>query len=142
MAVLADAMTTLWLPTDPPSLPPAPPAPRMFDPRPHRNRGTPGIANECSTREWDNRLIATAVQLGCPREDAEQARTWPPARLALLQLWCRVQDATEGDKTALEALDRVRVAFANRRAQNVAEALSALEQPANPAELQSLMGLD
>jgi len=114
----------------------------MFDSRPHRNRGTPGISSDCSTREWDNRLIATAVALGCPREDAEQARTWPPARLALLQLWCRVQDAAEGDRTALEQLDRVRVAFANRRGQHVAEALAAVEQPADPAELQTLMGLD
>ena len=133
-------MSNLWLPTDPPSLRPAPPARRMFDPRPHRNRGQAGISQ--SSREWDNRLIATAVQLGCPREDAEQARTWPPARLALLQLWCRVQDAAEGDAQAREALDRVRVAFANRRSQRVGETLAAVEQPANPAELQSLMGLD
>jgi hypothetical protein len=112
----------------------------MFDSRPHRNRGQPGVS--LSTREWDNRLIATAVALGCPREDAEQARTHPPARLALLQLWCRVQDAAEGDQTAREAIDRCRVAFANRRDQRVGEALSALEQPAQPAELRALMGLD
>jgi hypothetical protein len=134
------ASLSLWLPTDPPGLPPAPPARRMFDPRPYRNRDQPGVSN--STREWDNRLIATAVALGCPREDAEQARSWPPARLALLQLWCRVQDAAEGDHSAREAIDRVRVAFANRRHQRVAEALAAAEQPADAAELQSLMGLD
>lgn len=133
-------MSLLWLPTDPPGLGPAPPARPMFDPRPFRNRGQAGISQ--STDEWDNRLIATAVALGCPRADAEQARTWPPARLALLQLWCRVQDAAEGDTEALEALDRVRVAFANRKAQRVGEALSALEQPARPEELKSLMGLD
>jgi hypothetical protein len=112
----------------------------MFDSRPHRNRGQGGVA--LSTRAWDDRLIATAVGLGCPREDAEQARTHPPARLALLQLWCRVQDAAEGDSGALQALDRVRVAFANRRRQAVAEALSAREQPARGDELRSLMGLD
>ena len=133
-------MTSLWLPTDPPGLPPAPRARRMFDSRPHRNRGQAGIAK--STRAWDNRLIATAVALGCPREDAEQARYHPPARMALLQLWCRVQDAAEGDPQAREAVDRVRIAFANRREQKVGEALSALEQPAQPSELQELMGLD
>lgn len=130
----------LWLPTDPPSLPPAPPAPRMFDPRPHRNRGQPGVSH--STREWDNRLIATAVALGCPREDAEQVRTHPPARFAMLHLWCRVQEAAEGDQAAREAVDRCRVAFANRQAQHVGEALSALEQPADADELKELMGLD
>jgi hypothetical protein len=133
-------MTKLWLPTDPPTLARAPAARRMFDSRPHRNRGQAGV--RLSTRAWDDRLIATAVALGCPRDDAEQARTHPPARLALLQLWCRVQDAAEGDAGALEAVDRCRVAFANRRRQAVAEALDALEQPADPAELRALMGLD
>jgi hypothetical protein len=134
------ASVGLWLPTDPAGLEPAPPAQVMFDPSPHRNRGQQGVA--LSTREWDNRLIATAVALGCPREDAEQARYHPPARFALLSLWCRVQDAAEGDRAAREAIDRVRVAFANRQVGKVGEALAALEQPAQPAELQSLMGLD
>jgi hypothetical protein len=132
----------IYLPpgVDPPGLDRAPPAPRLFDPRPHRNRGQAGVA--LSTREWDNRLIATAVALGCPREYAEQARTYPPARLALLQLWCRVQDAAEGDASAREAVDRCRVAFRSATAGAVGEALAAFEQPAQPAELQSLMGLD
>jgi hypothetical protein len=134
-------MMRLWLPpTDPPGLEPAPRARRMFDPAPHRNRGTPGIA--LSTPEWDNRLIATAVALGCPREHAEQARIYPPARLALLQLWCRVQEAAEGDPAAREAIDRCRVAFAASSAGVVGEALSAYEQPAQPGELRSLMGMD
>ena len=133
-------MTRLWLPTDPAGLPPAPPVRPMFDSAPHRNRDQPGIAQ--SSREWDNRLIATALELGCPREDAEQARVHPPARLALLQLWCRVQDAAEGDPAAREAVDRCRVAFANRREQKIGEALAAVEQPADPAELRALMGLD
>jgi hypothetical protein len=133
-------VTSLWLPTDPPGLAPAPAVAPVFDSRPHRNRDQPGISR--STVEWDNRLIATAVALGCPREDAEQARTWPPARLALLQLFCRVQDAAQGDVEAREVLDRVRVAFANRRAQRVGESLAAVEQPADASELQSLMGLD
>lgn len=130
----------LWLPTDPPGLPPAPAPPRIYDSRPHRNRGMPAVTR--STRAWDNRLIATAVALGCPREDAEQARVHPPARAALLSLWCAVQDAADGDPAARQAVDRCRVAFENRQKERVAEALSAYEQPANPAELQSLMGLD
>ena len=131
----------LWLPpSDPPGLPSAPPARRLFDPAPARNRDQPGVA--LSTRAWDNRLIATAVALGCPREDAEQARYHPPARYALLMLWCRVQDAAEGDHQAQEAVDRCRVAFTNRQANAVGEALAAVEQPANPGELQALMGLD
>jgi hypothetical protein len=132
----------LYLPAgvDPPGLRPAPPAPRMFDPRPHRNVGTVGVRS--STREWDNRLIATAVELGCPRDIAEQARVYPPARYALLQLWCRVQDAAEGDRSAREAVDRCRVAFRSAALNRPGEALSALEQPAHARELQSLMGLD
>jgi len=134
----------IYLPpgVDPPGLPRAPAPPRMFDPRPHRNVGMPGIAASSSSPEWDNRLIATAVSLGCPRDVAEQARTWPPARLALLQLWCRVQDAAEGDARAREAVDRCRVAFGSSAAGVVGEALSALEQPAQPGELRSLMGMD
>lgn len=132
--------SSLWLPTDPPGLPRARAPRRLFDSRPHRNRDQPGITQ--STPEWDNRLIATAVALGMPREDAEQCRYHPPARYALLQLWCTVQDAAEGDPRAQEAIDRVRVAFANRAGQRVGEALAAFEQPAQPAELRSLMGLD
>lgn len=142
---MATARRRLILPagvsTDPPGLGRPRPVRSIFDARPHRNHGIPGIANDCSTREWDNRLIATAVNLGCPRMIAEQARTYPPARLALLQLWCTVQDAAQGDKTARAALDRCRTAFANSTAGRPGEILSASEQPADPSELQTLMGL-
>jgi hypothetical protein len=132
----------IYLPpgVDPPGLDRAPAARPMFDARPHRNRGSLGVRH--STREWDNRLIATAVALGCPRDIAEQARVYPPARLALLQLWCRVQDAAEGLPGAREAVDRCRVAFASAARGEPGEALSAREQPAHAGELQSLMGLD
>lgn len=96
---------------DPPGLRRAPQAPDIFAHEPHRNRGMAGIANDCSTLEWDNRIIATAVSLGCPRWKAEQARTHPPARFALLKVWCWVQDAAEGDPTAKECLNIVREAF-------------------------------
>jgi len=79
---------------------------------------------------------------GCPRDIAEQARVYPPARYALLQLWCRVQDAAEGDRSAREAVDRCRIAFRSAALNRPGEALSALEQPARAGELQSLMGLD
>lgn len=87
----------------------------MFDSSPHRNRGVQGIANDCSSEEWDNRLIATAVELGMPRHAAEQARTHPPARFALLTVWCDVQDAQEGDKLARERVDYYRWCFQEGR---------------------------
>lgn len=133
-------MSKLWLPTDPAGLPPAPRAPAIFDSRRHRNVGQPGV--ELSTDAWDNRLIATAVELGMPRGLAEQARTHPPARFHLLTLWCLVQDAAEGDAAALEALDRERVKLANVQAGRPGEIWAAYEQPADPAELQRLAGLD
>jgi hypothetical protein len=125
---------------DPPGLDRAPPAPAIFDARPHRNRGTRGITR--STPEWDNRLIATAVALGCPRHIAEQVRHHPARRYEMLELWCDVQDAAEGHRAARERVDRKRVAFATSARGDVGEAFAAYEQPADPAELQSLMGLD
>jgi len=78
-----------------------------------------GISNECSSVEWDNRLIATAVALGCPRWAAEQARTHPPARFSLLQVWIDVQDAAEGDGAAKERVDYYRWCFQEARSQQV-----------------------
>lgn len=111
--------TSLWLPTDPAGLPRAPRAPDIFDHAPHRNRGMAGIANQCSTVEWDNRLIATAVALGCPRWAAEQCRTHPPARYSLLTVWCDVQDAAGGDAGAQERIDYYRSCFEEARRQEV-----------------------
>lgn len=105
----------LWLPTNPSSLPRAPKAPDIFDHSPHRNRGQQGIANECSSPEWDNLLIATAVGLGCPRWAAEQCRTHPPARFALFLVWCNVQLAAQGDGEAKERVDYYRWAFQEQR---------------------------
>jgi hypothetical protein len=135
------ARRRLILPTDPPGLPPAPPAPVIFDARPHRNRGIPGIAAELEHPN-DNLLIATAVQLGCPRILAEQVRVYPPARYRFLQVWIAVQDAAAGDPEAREAIDRCRIGFQSAAANRVGEILAAYEQPADPAELQTLMGLD
>lgn len=128
-------MSDLWLPYDPPSLARTAPAPRMFDPAPHRNRGRRGVSK--STPEWDNRLIATAVALGMPREVAEQARVYPPARYDLLVIWTLVQDAAEGDKKAKAALDRMRYAW--KHGQDVTEILDAMEQPAQGSELKELV---
>lgn len=112
--------TKLWLPpTDPAGLAPAPKAPDVFDHSPHRNRGMNGIANDCSSEEWDNRLIATAVALGCPRWAAEQARTHPPARYSLLLVWLDVQEAAEGDGAAKERVDYYRWCFQEARSQEV-----------------------
>lgn len=109
----------LWLPTDPAGLKPAPVARDVFDHAPHRNRGMNGIDNNCSSEEWDNRLIATAVELGLPRWAAEQARTHPPARFSLLKVWCDVQDAAEGDRQARERVDYYRWCFEEARRQEV-----------------------
>lgn len=108
-------MSKLWLPTNPQSLRPAPRAPDVFDHGRQRNAGSPGI--EQSTPEWDNRIIATAVELGCPRWVAEQVRTHPPTRFALLSVWCDVQDAAEGDKEALERCEYYKAMWAQGRAE-------------------------
>lgn len=131
------AVAGLWLPVDPPSVRPTG-APDLFDHAPHRNLGQPGIRR--STREWDNRFIACAVALGCPPLLAEQCRYHPPARFALALVWCVVQDAAAGDPRAAAALDRIRTAFHNSG--SIGEMLAATEQPANPVEMQSEMGLD
>jgi hypothetical protein len=89
--------------------------PDIFDHAPHRNRDQPGIDANVSTPEWDNVLIATACELGCPRWAAEQARTHPPARFALLRVWCDVQDAAEGDGAAKERVDYYRWCFQQQR---------------------------
>lgn len=108
------APVKLWTPpTDPPGLPRAPRAPDIFDHAPGRSRGMPGISE--STPEWDNLLIATAVELGCPRWAAEQCRTHPPARYSLLQVWCDVQLAAEGDGPAKERIDYYRWCFEKAR---------------------------
>jgi hypothetical protein len=134
---MATAVGKLWLPTHPASVRPTG-APDLFDHRPERNLGQPGI--RLSTEEWDNRFIATAIELGCPPVMAEQCRYHPPARFQLAVVWCMVQDAAEGDPAALAAVERIRQGF--RGSGHVGEILSALEQPANPAELQHEMGLD
>src|SRR5215469_14265396 len=133
-------MPELWLPraADPAGLGRAPRVRPMFDPRPHRNRGRPAIRH--STPEWDNRLIATAVACGMPRAHAEEGRVNPYVRYQLAVLWCHVQDAAEGNLEAKRILDRVRVGFANAGA--VSESFSAIEQPADASELESLLGLD
>lgn len=115
---------------DPAGLGRAAAAPDMFDHRPHRNRGMDGIRNENSTPEWDNRLIATAVELGCPRVIAEQARTHPPARYLMFRVYCMVQLAAQGDKTAKEQVDYLRWAWQEARRQEwIADTAAA---PGNP----------
>lgn len=103
--------------TDPPS------APRMrvrpiFDSRPHRNLGQPGIAYELKHPN-DNLLVATLVEHGQPQWSAEQLRHHPPARFAALQFWCMVQDAAEGDRLAREQVDYCRWAWQEMRKQEL-----------------------
>lgn len=99
--------------------------PQMFDPDPHRNRGVDGIATENSTPEWDSRLIATLVELGCPQWLAEQLRTYPPARYEAFKVYCWVALAAEGDGEAIEKVDYYRWYFADNRYRWLAEELGA-----------------
>lgn len=90
----------------------------IFDSRPHRNVGQPGIARELP---WpnDNLLIATLVQHGQPQWSAEQIRSHPPARWAAVKFFLDVLDAREGDKQAKERVDYCRWAWQEMRKQQV-----------------------
>lgn len=110
---------------DPPSLTDAPAAPQIFDPAPHRNRGVNGIDNSSSSPEWDDRLIATLTELGCPRWLAEQLRTYPPARFEAFKVYCWVQLAAEGDGDCKEKVDYYRWYFDQNRHDWLAQELSA-----------------
>jgi hypothetical protein len=110
---------------------------RVFDPAPHRNVGQPFIR---LSPELTNQVIAAAVELGVPRALAEEARHNGYRLHDLALLWYVVDQAAKGNPGAAAARDRIRVSLAN--AANIGEALAALEQPADPGELQSLMGLD
>lgn len=92
-----------WLIKDPPGVKPINSVP-IFDSRPHRNVGQPGIAHELA---WpnDRLLVATLVAHGQPQRSAEQIRHHPPARFAALKFWLDVQDAAEGDKEAKEKVE-------------------------------------
>ncbi len=110
----------------------------LLDPSPHRNRGmtpAPEVAPQLL-----NRIIATCVTFGMPPAEANEARTNPYVRTHVILLACMIWDASEGDVRAKAALDRIRHAFNHRT--DVAEVLSAFEQPADPKELQSLLGSD
>lgn len=90
----------------------------IFDSRPHRNVGQPGISYELT---WpnDNLLVATLVAHGQPQWSAEQVRYHPPARFHALKFWCDVQDAAEGDKQAQERVDYCRWAWQEARKQEI-----------------------
>lgn len=91
---------------DPPSVRPMKVRP-IFDSRPHRNRGMPGIERELA---WpnDRLLISTLVAHGQPQWSAEQIRFHPPARFAALKFWLDVQDSAEGDAEAKARVDYCR----------------------------------
>jgi hypothetical protein len=123
---------------NPPGLSHARPGGPIFDAAPHRNRGmipAPEVAAPLL-----NRMIATCVAFGMPPAEAAEARRNPYVRAHLIMLTCMIWDANEGNVRAKAALDRISHAFNHRL--DVAEVLSAFEQPANPAELQSLLGAD
>lgn len=94
--------------------------------------GIPWISADRSTPEWDDRLIATAGDLGFSRNEAEKVRHHPPARGAMLWLWFVAQEAADGDPAAREAVDRCRAALATRQKETVGELPVPCEYPADP----------
>jgi hypothetical protein len=90
----------------------------IFDSRPHRNRGQPGIAREL---EWpnDTLLISTLVHHGQPQWSAEQIRYHPPARFNAVRFFLDVLDALEGDRQAAERVDYCRWAWQEMRKQEL-----------------------
>jgi hypothetical protein len=86
----------------------------IFDSRPHRNVGQPGIRHEL---RWpnDQLLVSVMVAYGQPHWSAEQIRYHPPARYAALQFYLDVLDAAEGDGQARERLDYCRWAWQEMR---------------------------
>lgn len=90
----------------------------IFDSRPHRNLGQPGIQHEL---EWpnDNLLVAALVHHGQPQWSAEQLRHHPPARWAAVKFFLDVLDAQEGDHEAKERVDYCRWAWQEMRKQEV-----------------------
>ena len=76
-----------------------------------RSRTQPAGRGRARAVEWITGW-SPAVALGC----RARMQAGAPGRGASRypRSWCRVQDLRKGDRQALEALDRVRVAFGNR----------------------------
>lgn len=106
---------------NPPGLPRAPKPRSIFATAAHRNKGAHWIDAEIPALP-DDRIIATAVELGMPRWAAEQCRTHGGCRFNLVRLWCTAQDAAEGDPQAKEQIDYIRWSFQElRRAELIAD---------------------
>ena len=105
--------------TDPASAPRGPAVRPIFDPARHRNMDMPQPLWDIFSSELehpnDELLVATLVAHGHPREDAEQLRFHPKARMGAYRFWINVQDAAKGDPDAKEWVDRAREAWEKRR---------------------------
>jgi hypothetical protein len=90
----------------------------IFDSRPHRNRGMPGIRKEL---KWpnDRLLISVLVAYGQPQWSAEQLRFHPPARFFAVKFLLDVMDAAEGDGAAKERVDYCRWSWQEMRKQEM-----------------------
>jgi hypothetical protein len=86
----------------------------IFDSRPHRNVGQPGVQSEL---QWpnDQLLVSVMVAYGQPHWSAEQIRYHPPARYAAIRFFLDVLDSAEGDKQARERVDYCRWAWQEMR---------------------------
>lgn len=63
----------------------------------------------------DELLIATVVELGCPRWSAEQMKYNPALRLAFYGMWTMVAAAAKGDPEAREIVDVARATWEEQR---------------------------
>lgn len=72
--------------------------------------------------DWptDEHLIATVVQLGCPRWAADQMRYNPALRLAYYGVWVNVRAMEQGDRNAREFVDVIRATFEQNRRNQLA----------------------
>jgi hypothetical protein len=101
--------------TDPSSAPAIMLRSPMFDVRPHRNRGMPGIARELQALP-DDRLIAVMVEHGCPVWSAQELRRSPYLRFCGVRFYFDVEAAAQGDRKAKERVDYLRESYQTMRA--------------------------
>lgn len=106
----------------------APRGPVLFTPERERNVGQAEISREIPALP-DDLLVATLVELGCPRWFAEQLRRHPGLRFNAVATWCLVQDAREGASvqnartgewsSARDLVDAIREQYADARRQEL-----------------------
>lgn len=116
---------------EPAGLSRAPASPHLFTADRQRNLDQPGISRELKAAP-DDVLIATMVDLGCPRWFAEQVRIQPTVRFAATAVYMLVLDAREGRmvqnaltgewSSARDLVDAIRAQYVDaRRAEQISD---------------------